>query len=367
MRSVGASPTRVRPRARGPRSTRVRVALAVAFGVALAGCLPTASAPPPGPLYTASRAVYSADFPDPTIVATAGQYYAFSTNSIYGSLDWPLVPSAAATALNSWARGTPSDALARRPAWQVQTPLLEKNWAPAVHQFGTTWVMYFAAPAYSGDQCIGVATSAVVQGPYQPVDTGPIVCDYGAGGSIDPSVVVDGSNQPWLLWKTDGNCCQLPTPIKSQPLTADGLTVASGTSPHTILTQDQAWEDGSNGGQQPWKRVIEGPAMVAQRGVYWLFYSANWWDSSSYAIGYARCTSPAGPCVKPHSGPLVGTGSFGAGPGGPDTFVDAGSQLWLVYHAWDPAAVGTAANGRRTMRLNRLDVSGAAPILAAGP
>jgi beta-xylosidase len=312
--------------------------------------------------------VYSADFPDPTIVNAAnGHYYAFSTNSIYGALDWPLVPSAVTSDLTTWTRGTPSDALARRPTWQVQTPLLEKNWAPAVHQFDATWVMYFVAPAYSGDQCIGVATSTTVQGPYQPVDTGPIVCDYGAGGSIDPSVILGAGNQPWLLWKTDGNCCQLPTPIKSQPLAADGLTVASGTTPNTLLTQDQAWEDGSNGGREPWKRLIEGPAMVAGGGAYWLFYSANWWDSSNYAVGYARCTSPAGPCVKPHNGPLLGSGASGAGPGGPDSFVDQTSQLWLVYHAWDPAAVGTAANGRRTMRLSRLDVSGAAPILAAGP
>ncbi|HEY5165917.1 MAG TPA: glycoside hydrolase, partial [Acidimicrobiia bacterium] len=89
--------------------------------------------------------------------------------------------------------------------------------------------------------------------------------------------------------------------------------------------------------------------------------------SSNYAVGYARCTSPAGPCTKPHNGPLLGSGPQGAGPGGPDTFVDQTSQLWLVYHAWDPAAVGTAANGRRTMRLSRLDLSGAAPILVAGP
>jgi arabinan endo-1,5-alpha-L-arabinosidase len=144
--------------------------------------------------------VYSADFPDPTIVNAAnGHYYAFSTNSIYGALDWPLVPSAVTSDLTTWTRGTPSDALARRPTWQVQTPLLEKNWAPAVHQFDATWVMYFVAPAYSGDQCIGVATSTTVQGPYQPVDTGPIVCDYGAGGSIDPSVILGAGNQPWLL------------------------------------------------------------------------------------------------------------------------------------------------------------------------
>lgn len=337
------------------------------FAIAIAGCFP-ASPPPPAPLFTPNAPVYGHDFPDPTIVNGGdGHYYAFSTNTTYGYLDWPVVPTATGTALTSWARGTPGDALTRLPTWQVQTPLLGRNWAPAVHHFGSTWVMYYAAPAYSGDQCIGTATATAVQGPYQPVDSGPIVCDYGAGGSIDPTVVVDGSNQAWLLWKTDGNCCQLPTWIKSQRLAADGLTVAAGSAANTILGQDQAWEDGSGGGREPWKRLIEGPTMVAQGGVYWLLYSANWWNSSSYAIGYARCTSPAGPCVKPHNGALVGSGPSGSGPGGPDTFVGSNAQLWLTYHAWDPAAVGTTANGIRTMRLSRLDLSGASPVVGAGP
>lgn len=32
---------------------------------------------------------------------------------------------------------------------------------------------------------------------------------------------------------------------------------------------------------------------------YYLFYSANWYASYQYAVGYATCTTPVGPCVKP--------------------------------------------------------------------
>ena len=373
--------TTVRRRGGRDRSWRLarRAGFVLAFGVVAAACVLPAPPPPP-PLYTPQPPVYDQDFPDPTIVNVGGgDYVAFSTNSVYGPYDAPLVPTgrttcpdgyycASTTGLGTWTRGDPTDALTRPPTWQTDpyNPLQLKNWAPAVHEFGSTWVLYFTAPAPSGDQCIGAATSSSPQGPYTPVDDGPIQCDFGAGGSIDPSVVVDSNGAPWLLWKTDGNCCQLPVYIQSRQLAPDGLSFAPGSGPQILIGMDQAWEDGSNGGQEPWKAGVEGPAMVQASGAYWLFYSANWWNSSAYGIGYARCSSPAGPCSKPHDGPLLGSGPQGAGPGGPDTFVDDSGQTWLVYHAWDPSAVGWGY-GSRTMRLSRLDLSQGAPVLGAGP
>jgi beta-xylosidase len=349
-----------------PRAPRLLLLGAV---VALVGtaCVP-AGPPPPPALYAPNPAVYGVDFPDPTIVNPGdGSYAAFSTNAVYGSLDFPRVPTAAATALDEWTRGDPTDALARAPAWQDPSAFL-KNWAPAVHKFGSTWVLYFTAPyAGTNEECIGVATAASVHGPYEPDDSGPIVCDFGGGGSIDPSVFVDTNGTPWLLWKTDGNCCQLPVEIRSQQLAPDGQSVLSGSSAHDLVGVDQAWEDGSNGGAQPWKKVVEGPAMFQQGGTYWMLYSANWWDSSSYAIGFAQCTSPAGGCVKPYGGPLMASGPNGAGPGGPETFVDQSGVLRLVYHAWDPSNTTLESGGARTMRLSELSVANGRPVLGPGP
>jgi beta-xylosidase len=353
--------------ATGAARPRRPLLLGAAVALLATACLP-AGPPPPPALYSPHPPAYGVDFPDPTIVNPGdGTYAAFSTNAVYGTLDFPRVPTATATVLTSWTRGNPTDALARPPAWQDPSAFL-KNWAPAVHRFGSTWVLYFTAPyAGSNEQCIGVATSASVQGPYQPDDSGPIVCDFGGGGSIDPSVFVDTDGTPWLLWKTDGNCCQLPVSIRSERLAPDGRAVASGSSAHDILGVDQAWEDGSNGGLQPWKKLVEGPAMFEQGGSYWLLYSANWWDSSAYAIGFARCTSPAGGCVKPYGGPLLGSGPVGAGPGGAETFVDQQGVLWLVYHAWDPSNTTLESGGMRTMRLSQLSVANGRPVLGPGP
>ncbi len=363
----------------GRSARRVRrFGLLFAFAVFAGACVPL-SPPHPG-VYGATTPVYQRDFPDPTVVNDgAGGYLAFSTNSIYGTLDAPLVPTARSgcppgqvcatnSSLTTWTRANPTDALARPPAWQRNpyNPLLLRNWAPAVHQFASSWVLYFVAPDPSGDQCIGAATASAPNGPYQPVDAGPVECDFGSGGSIDPDVVVDPSGNPWLVWKTDGNCCQLPTLIHSQQLAPDGLSLVGSRA--DLIGVDQAWEDGSHGGLEPWRRVVEGPAMVQDgAGSFILFYSANDYNSADYAVGYAVCAHVNGPCSKPHNGPLVGNSAVGAGPGGEDTFVDDRGQRWLVYHAWDPSAVGTQTNGSRSMRMSRLDVSTETPVLGPGP
>jgi len=87
--------------------------------------------------------------------------------------------------------------------------------------------------------------------------------------------------------------------------------------------------------------VIEGPFVLPWSGRYYLFYSANNWNSSNYAIGVAICQGPTGPCSKPldHS-IVVSQGAAMSGPGGPSLFTDTRGKLWIAFHAWLPSAVG---------------------------
>ncbi len=50
------------------------------------------------------------------------------------------------------------------------------------------------------------------------------------GGAIDPSTYTE-NGQHYLLWKADGNCCNLPAIIYLQPLSADGLTLTGPAQP----------------------------------------------------------------------------------------------------------------------------------------
>ncbi|WP_112244940.1 glycoside hydrolase family 43 protein [Kribbella monticola] len=86
-----------------------------------------------------------------------------------------------------------------------------------------------------------------------------------------------------------------------------------------------------------------------QRWLYW-----------TYAVGHARCATPAGPCTK--SGDPVLTSSADAAGPGHNMVLQIADRWWFVYHAWDPALVGTDPHGR-TMWLSELTWSGHTPYV----
>jgi hypothetical protein len=91
----------------------------------------------------------------------------------------------------------------------------------------------------------------------------------------------------------------------------------------------------------PWEgSIIENPSMISFKKRYYLFYSANSYASTRYAIGYLICTSWKGDCRKPRKKPLLATGGTIAGPGGPAPFLDRRGRLRLGYHAWTVGKVG---------------------------
>ena len=207
------------------------------------------------------------------------------------------------------------------------------TWAPGVFDLQGTFVLYYAAvDAASGKECISVAVAGVAQGPFVDDSTAPLVCQLDLGGSIDPSPFVDAAGTPYLVWKSEGADGQPPA-IWSQQLASNGLSLA-GTGPQILLRPSQSWEGG----------VVEGPFIVPWSGRYYLFYSANNWNSAQYTIGVAVCQGPTGPCVKPLDHPLVASQGDLSGPGGPSVFTDSSGAPWMAFHAWVPSAVGYPNN-----------------------
>jgi hypothetical protein len=239
------------------------------------------------------------------------------------------------------------DALPALPAWARDGG----SWAPAVLRRDDRFVLYYTTTdAASGRQCISVATSDDAEGPYADTSAGPLVCPVELGGAIDPSPFVDADGNPFLYWKNDGNCCGVPTNIWVQPLAADGLSFTG--APTALLAADQPWEGG----------VIEAPSMGDLDGALFLFYSGNAWSTAAYAIGYAVCASPVGPCTKPLDHPWLGSSDKAAGPGGQEVFHDADGNARLVFHAWDAKHVGYAAGGYRQVLTTGLKVENGAPV-----
>jgi arabinan endo-1,5-alpha-L-arabinosidase len=250
-----------------------------------------------------------ADAADPFVVVD-GRRWLFTTNNAAGNV--PVVTGAGAGDV------VVSDALPVLPAWSVPG----FTWAPAVTPTDDGWVLAFTARHLaSGRQCIGVATSPTVDGPYAP-QPDPLVCDLDHGGSIDPSFVADDAGQRWLLYKDDGNCCGLPTALHAVPLSPSATALAG--SPALLLTADQP----------------------------------------GYAVGAAWCDTPVGPCRK-QPGPALTAGAGLDGPGGVEFVSGLDSErVAVTFHAWPDGAVGYDDGSTRRLRVGRVETTVAGVSIA---
>ncbi len=116
-----------------------------------------------------------------------------------------------------------------------------------------------------------------------------------------------------------------------------------------MITRDQEWE----------RPLVENPSLVLQDGVYYLMYSGNWWEGGNYALGYAICDGPSGPCHKPLDEPFfaIPSNDIGGeiGPGGGSFFRDHDGSLWIAYHAWRSPSAGYVAGGQRRLSIGRVE------------
>jgi beta-xylosidase len=285
-----------------------------------------------------SAPVYTGDFPDPSVVLVNGTFWAYATGS--GGRNLQVMSS---TDLHSWS--APVDPLPVLPSWASYGLT---TWAPGVLQRGATFVMYYTVHNPSlGHQCISVATAAQPRGPFSDTSTGPLICQSVNGGSIDPNPYLDPANgKLYLVWKSDdpnlgpGH----PPHLWGQQLTANGLSLAAGTSPSLLMVQAARWQSGN----------AEGPTLVSRNGRYYLFYGANNYDTASSGIGYATSSSVLGSFTNQStSAPWLGTRGSAQGPQGPWIFTDGSGATRMAFAAWYGKA-GYENGGARSMWIGTL-------------
>jgi beta-xylosidase len=290
--------------------------------------------------------VIAADFPDPFILAAEGRYYAYATTDVAQNLQL-----ARSDDLVTWE--ILDDPLPKLPGWSSGD-----TWAPEVLKTSAGYVLYYTAhdseirrPDGNGSQCLTRAVSKSPEGPFVDDSKEPMVCQKDLGGSIDSTTFVDGDGAAWMIWKNDGNCCREPTRFYLQRLTADGLKV---TGPVTDLgvVNDAAWEG----------FLIEAPTLIERDGTFYLFFSANGYDTAFYAVGYATAKKLAGPYVDAPENPILtavdeADGTQARGPGHQSIVTDKDGDLWMAYHAWDDDAVGYGNFGQRSVWIDPLTLS----------
>ena len=300
--------------------------------------------------------IYNGDFADPFTLRTANDLYVYASNTettrYQAGAHVPVIELARDSGFKGQYIG---DALPSLPKWTVSG----FQWAPSVWaRPDGMYVLYYSTPATiplgcrtktppsgcvkttngeSSAMCISRATSANPAGPFVDDSSSAFVCPVALGGAIDPSVFVAADGTPTLLWKSDGDCCNEPTIIYSQQLSADGLSVVGPA--HQLIGATQSWEG----------NLVEGPSMIENDNTFWLFYSANLWGTDNYGIGVARCASVDGPCTKPLNHAWLSSKASGGqsdpGPGG-EEFFQVGGLIWMVHHGLAPGQTGNDAQRR---------------------
>jgi beta-xylosidase len=278
------------------------------------------------------------DFPDPGVLEVDGVYYAFATNAAGRN-----VQVARSEDMVRWE--LLRDAMSALPRWVNLSPA--HVWAPEAIEIDGRYLLYFTARDRETDrQCIGVAISDAPEGRYIDENERPFICQAEEGGSIDAHAFRDDDGTLYLYWKNDGNCCNMATWIYVQEMSPDGLSLV-GEGPTRLIRNDKRWEG----------RVVEAPTMWKQDGQYYLFYSGNNYGGVEYAVGYATCEGPLGPCEEAPENPILASELSEpppvVGPGHQDIVLGPDGETWILYHAWEITAGGQRGS-RRLMWIDRL-------------
>ncbi len=319
----------------------------LALGLFAAGFGPVAAFPGAPPFEPGKP--YAENFPDPAIIEVDGKYYAYSTST--GGAALPVMKS---TDLVTWiALG---DALGSGPSWSPLVAGRTEQWAPTVVELpnGDFLAAYAVRTGAGERRCVSTARAASPTGPFVDSSSGPFVCEPDPNGAIDPFLVVD-DGVPYLVWKNEGVPVGVPglasrrTGFWSRALTDDGSAWRPGSTVNFLMETTEL--------ARPWQgTVIENPALLEHDGGWLLFYSANNWDSTAYATGWATCAGPTGPCFEPSLSPLLVSDGARLGPGAPAPFVDPDGLLMLGYHGWNPPHT-SYPNGQRRLHLDHVCVA----------
>ncbi len=242
-------------------------------------------------------------------------------------------------------------------SWGIYDPSVGAYglWGAEIHEREGKYYLYFSIWAKDGQgnatsPRIGVATSDKVDGPYK--DKGEPLFDYGYS-AIDNHLFTDDDGKNYFYYVRDAYDNVVDGVHESHIYVVemnDDLTSVKAQSESVFLLRpDQAWEKRSGGGSWAW---VEGCWMQKMNGKYYLFYSANKYDSRNYAIGYAVSDSPTGPFVK-NPEPLLETYAEELVSPGNNSFFTSkdGKELFTAYHM---LTTPETPSGNRYLNIDRI-------------
>lgn len=264
--------------------------------------------------------VIPGDFPDPSVIRVGDDYYATATTggwsphfSILHSKDlvnWKIIGAV----------------LNEKPAWAKGD-----FWAPEIVEDKGRFFVYYTARRDEGKNkkgtlCVAVAVADKPAGPY--TDKGALICQE--IGSIDADFARDENDEPFLIWKEDGNDRGVPTWIYAQKLDESGTRLLE--EPIKLFRNTEAWEG----------NVVEGSFIVRRDGWFYMFYSGNscCGRKCNYALGVARARTLLGKWEKNPANPILAENDFWQCPGHGSIVDTPDGRNFLLYHAYRKSAIG---------------------------
>ncbi|WP_341876224.1 family 43 glycosylhydrolase [Defluviitalea saccharophila] len=247
---------------------------------------------------------------DPHVLYHEGTYYLYGTHTA----DWPNMINGikvyTSKDLVNWTEH--GWALHRDNSWGNK-----QFWAPEVIEKDGTFYMYYAV-----EEHLAVATSKSPLGPFVQEVKAPIHYDP---KEIDAHVFMDDDGKMYFYFVrfTDGNV------IYVAELNEDMKSIKEDTIKE-VFRVSQDWEKSQRGTVG---RVNEGPFVIKHKGVYYMTYSANHFESPDYGVGYATAPTPMGPWTKYEYNPIMKSNALVPGAGHHSLIYSPdGTELFMVYH-----------------------------------
>ncbi len=220
-------------------------------------------------------------------------------------------------------------------------------WAPECIEYKGMYYLFFSANwKYNPDNedetfRLGAAISESPLGPFKDL-TGRPLFDPGYP-VIDANVLIDDDGTKYITYS---RCCYKhkvgdfeESHIYGAELT-DDMTGIRGEG-QLLLRPCQEWEYWSEHTGRHWN---EGSFVFKRNGIYYIMYSANFYEEKHYGIGYAISPGPLGPYTKYPDNPIL-KHDFPrvSGPGHNScTMSPDGSEMLIVYHCHtDPVKGGS--------------------------
>ncbi len=278
---------------------------------------------------------------DPVMIKEGNTYYLFCTG--FG------ISMLSSTDMKNWKKEKPVFAVP--PQWAVEAVpgYRGHTWAPDISYYNGKYYLYYSVSTFGkNNSCIGVAINKTLNPSspdYKWEDMGKVIQSVSGKdrwNAIDPNLIVDENNVPWLSFGS------FWSGLKLVKLNNDLKTLAQPELLISIAARPKNNE------------AIEAPFIFKKDEYYYLFAS---WDyccrgeKSDYKVVVGRSKQVAGPYLDKNSVTMTSNGGtlvlegdakewFGAGH---NAVYHVDGKDYIVYHGYD-----ALDKGRSKLLINEL-------------